>query len=121
MKKIIWKFHWLLGFCIIFMLLSKSAFPGAPAGHPESMEPQLYDMLGQRLYEEGYLSVDPSTEFKRAISAYLWDHREMLIITDFPKSREVDVLICLMEKKEGADFGEYSADSGDLCKQYIRE
>jgi hypothetical protein len=112
------KTRWALGGTML--LLSTLAVAGAPAGHPDSIDSKLRQPLMQGLDRERYL--DSEYTFQRAVSAYLWDNRHLLTITDFPKDRQIDVLVCLLHDKGNLGLKEFveSASMKKLCKDMLK-
>jgi len=74
----------------------------------------------QGLERERYL--DSEYTFQRAVSAYLWDYRQRLTTTDFPKDRQIDILVCLLHDKGNLDLKEFveSASMKKLCKDMLK-
>jgi len=78
--------------------------------------------LQQHLDDEGYLCAFPNGQgLQRGISAYLWDNRSWLKMTDFHNSRKIDVVVCLMYKKGYPGFDAYmaNADDNNWCERIV--
>ena len=83
-----------LGACLAAIV---AACP-ATALQPEPQKGALpRDVLHSHLLELGYIGHFPhGQELKRAVSAFLWDHRAWLKETGFHPQRDTDVAICLL-------------------------
>ncbi len=92
----------------LVLLFSQTVFSGGPAGHLGTIEGTLRNVLQENLNGSSYMGSYPDgRDLERGISAYLWDNRNWLRSTDFPKSRTVDALICLMNRQGYPGFETY--------------
>ena len=103
---------------IALLLLCAKAIAGSPSGHYESIDVEVKWQIERSLRAEGYYNC----EKKQCISAYLWDNKHMLVSTDIPKSREVDLGICIMIKKGHEGFERYmrSKDFLNWCTKHLK-
>jgi len=105
----------------VLLLLAQPAFAEAPAGHPESIDRGLRHILVKRLNQEGYMGQSGNNmDLSRGIADYLRDNRQLLANLDFPRARQVDVLVCLMVKKGYSEFTEYTTEIKEWCSQIIK-
>jgi hypothetical protein len=107
MKK--WKWiKWVLVPLGLVLLSSQLVLSAGPAGHLDTIEGELRDVLQENLNRRGYMGNYPDgRDLERGISAYLWDNRNWLKSTDFSKPRNVDALICLMHRQGFPDLETY--------------
>lgn len=120
MLKIIQKIYSLPLLLSVLLLMASSASAGAPAGDSESLDIGLRTIVEERLDAEGYMGHYYRDALRRGISAYLWDNRHRLTSVDFPKARQVDVLVCLMMKKGYSEFDKYASEIKEWCSQIIK-
>lgn len=105
-------------FIALLLLCAKAAIAGAPSGNPESIDVEVKRQIERALYTEGYYNF----EKKQRISAYLWDNKRMLVTTDIPKYREVDLVICIMVRKGHEGFEKFitSKDFSKWCTMHLK-
>lgn len=89
--------------CLTTLLLPFSlTHAGAPEGHMSSIEPATAFMIKDILRAEGY----NDQRLRRNISAFLWDNRKYLKNLNIPNHRQVDLAICLIERKGHHDLSQ---------------
>lgn len=113
---------------ICFLLLAaQSVLAGAPEGNPGSLEGQMQMNLSFALRDQGYdYTGEYSDELisrRQCISAFLWDNRDWLVDTDFPESRNVDAVICILHKMGYPEFDRYLYTDVviDWCNQTVEK
>jgi len=113
---------WLCGFGALFLVAVASA--GGPAGHPQTLESDLYYGIQDYFYQEGYLGEYKNGQgFQRGVSAYLWDNRHWFEKVDFHNYRNVDAVVCLLHKKGYPGFESYVDNPvfSQWCEQLVKK
>lgn len=104
------------------LIFCQSARAGAPEGYPPSMDDSIQSRLKRSLETEGYSrwGID---SFTQSISAYLWDHRNMIKDYDIPNSRVADLAMCIMSKKGNKRFEEFTRTEmfRKWCDAHVKE
>ena len=115
--------NWLV-VCTAMLFYVGAVIAGAPSGHPRSVDREVGWRLEKAFSMEGYYYREfrDSKTTGRCISAYLWDNRRMLVTTDIPKHREVDLVICIMKRKGVDNFDRYfrSEIFSEWCDRNLR-
>ncbi len=115
--------------CLAVISISGLVFAGAPAGDYRSIDPQISKRLKIALWDLGYLRPG-QRGLKIAARAFLWDHRKYLVKIDYPKEREIDILVCLLSRHgdrwgfrqiyRGSSFGRWCRSQQRLLNRPLR-
>lgn len=101
--------------CGVFLLLLILLLPlsaiAAPIGTRQGSGVDVRERIIQNLTREGYMANFSNGQgFQRGVSAYLWDNRHWLKNVKFNNAKQVDVVICLMNKKGYGNFSAHAAE-----------
>jgi hypothetical protein len=91
----------------IVTCLPLPASPGAPEGHPLSIERGLHSELTFAMdrYAQGSASL-----FEKEVKAFVWDHRQHIDIRGISDSRLIDAAVCIL--KEGYSYPGFEGYAG---------
>jgi len=90
----------------------------------ESQAGDLRELLQHALSREGFIgSYQNGQDLQRGISAYLWDNRNWLQRIDFHNARQIDAVVCLLDKKGYPGFAASlkSEVSRSWCDNLVRQ
>ncbi|MDX2480667.1 MAG: hypothetical protein QNK24_10060 [Desulfuromusa sp.] len=97
-------------FLLLILMLPLSA-TAAPVGPTLNSGVVVREGIIQNLTKEGYLAHFSNGQgFQRGVSAYLWDNRNWLKNVNFNNAKQVDVVICLMNKKGYVNFSAHATE-----------